>query len=389
MADMNQIHEFAVKWIDKFRDQKINYIEFVDHYMADDCAALGFEMDCGHAFERVYGAAVNNSDELDKVIDDITDISLLGSAIYSQWRYFNHWAYTGAEILEPKNRAWFIAALERLAELSKQESNSECIIILFPEFVTLKEEIEKLHTELSILLLERDELKYVECKNIEMQYMLTLGSLEYKAFELNCAMLRLKRKIELIQAKKNRQEKVSISAIDKLLDEEFAEYQEKLNEQIDKMNAALERGKGEFLTAEETKELKALYRTVVKAFHPDIHPDVSEAQIKLFQHAVDAYENGDLNALRIIKEMVAEPALPEPGENGLVVLMKEKERLLKMLELIKEQIAEIKESYPYTLKPIVQSEELMAEKKADLEDTVSRLQEMIEIYKKRIEEVMR
>ena len=389
MADMNQIHEFAVKWIDKFRDQKVNYIELVDHYMADDCAALGFEMDCGHAFERVYGAAGYNSDELDKVIDAITDIYLLGSAIYSRWRYFNHWAYTGAEILEPKNRAWFITALERLAELSKQESNSECVIILFPEYVTLKEEIEKLHTELSMLLLERDELKYVECKNIEMQYMLTLGSLEYKAFELNCAMLRLKRKIELIQAKKNRQEKVSVAAIEKLLDEEFAEYQEKLNEQIDKVNAALERSKGKLLTAEEAKELKTLYRTVVKALHPDIHPDISEAQIKLFQNAVDAYENGDLNALCIIKEMVAEPTFPEPSENGLVVLMKEKERLLKMLELIKEQIEEIKEDYPYTLKPIVQSKELTTEKKADLEDTVSRLQETIEIYKKRIEKMMR
>ncbi|MFV0267762.1 MAG: hypothetical protein ACK5HT_11565 [Draconibacterium sp.] len=179
-----------------------------------------------------------------------------------------------------------------------------------------------------------------------------------------------------------------ISAIEKLLDEEFAEYQEKLNEQIDKMNAALERGKGEFLTAEETKELKTLYRTVVKALHPDIHPNVSKAQIKLFQKAVDAYENGDLNALRIIKEMVAEPALPEQSENGVAVLIKEKERLLKMFELIKEQITEIRECYPYTLKPIVQSEELTAEKKADLEDTVSRLQEMIEIYKKRIEEMM-
>ena len=48
----------------------------------------------------------------------MTDIPLLGSAIYSQWRYFNHWAYTGAEILEPKNRAWFILALSRLALLS-------------------------------------------------------------------------------------------------------------------------------------------------------------------------------------------------------------------------------------------------------------------------------
>lgn len=100
------IHDFAVKWCDKFRDQNINYIELVDHWMADDCAALGFEMDCGHAFSEKYGQAANNYEALDRLIDDVTDIPLLGSTIYSQWRYFNHWTYTGAEILEPQNRAW-------------------------------------------------------------------------------------------------------------------------------------------------------------------------------------------------------------------------------------------------------------------------------------------
>ena len=111
MADMKQIHEFAVKWCDKFRDQKINYIELVDHYMEDDCSALGFEMDCGHAFSEKYSNAANDSEALDKIIDSVDDIPLLGSAIYSRWRYFNHWAYSGAEILEPQNRAWFILAL--------------------------------------------------------------------------------------------------------------------------------------------------------------------------------------------------------------------------------------------------------------------------------------
>lgn len=90
MPDMKQIHDFAVKWCDKFRDQNINYIDLVDHYMADDCAALGFEMDCGHAFSERYGQAANNHEALNRIIDDVTDIPLLGSAIYSQWRYFNH-----------------------------------------------------------------------------------------------------------------------------------------------------------------------------------------------------------------------------------------------------------------------------------------------------------
>lgn len=118
MANMKQIHDFAVKWCDKFRDQNINYIELVDHYMADDCAALDFEMDCGHAFSEKYGDAASNSEALNRIIDEVDDILLLGSAIYSQWRHFNHCAYSGAEIIEPQNRAWFILALSRLALLS-------------------------------------------------------------------------------------------------------------------------------------------------------------------------------------------------------------------------------------------------------------------------------
>lgn len=96
-------------------------------------------------------------------------------------------------------------------------------IIPFPDFQKLKEEIEKLRTELSMLVLERDELRFVICKNIEMEYMLKVGGLEYQAYEAECAFLRLKRKVELIQAKKNRQEKVILSAIEDALDQEFSE----------------------------------------------------------------------------------------------------------------------------------------------------------------------
>ena len=117
-----------------------------------------------------------------------------------------------------------------------RDQNTNCTVVPFPEFAALKAEVEKLRVEISMLLLERDELRFVICKNIETAYMLALGSLEYKAFELNCNVLRIKRKIDLIQAKKNRQEKIALSAIDKLLDKEFAGFQCQLNEQVDKMN---------------------------------------------------------------------------------------------------------------------------------------------------------
>ncbi|MDD4378229.1 MAG: hypothetical protein PHH48_08850 [Eubacteriales bacterium] len=63
---MKEVYDFAVKWCDKFRDQKINYMELVDHNMADDCDALGLKMDFGNAFEQLYGKAVNDYEELEK-----------------------------------------------------------------------------------------------------------------------------------------------------------------------------------------------------------------------------------------------------------------------------------------------------------------------------------
>ena len=219
--------------------------------------------------------------------------------------------------------------------------------------------------------------------------MLALGSIEYKAYELHCEVLRLKRKIDLIQAKKNRQEKVVLSAIEEQLDEEFAEYQRQLDEQINKMNKALDHSKGRPLTEEETKEIKKVYRNIVKALHPDLHPDVSPAEIQLFQNAVQAYENGDLNSLRIISEMVAEPVIPEQSESGLAVLAKEKEHLTRTLELIREQITEIKNEYPYTMKDLVEDPDKIAEKKKEIEDTISELKEAYDLYAARLKELLR
>lgn len=269
------------------------------------------------------------------------------------------------------------------------DTSSAGNVIVFPDFEKLKNEVEKMRTELSMLLLERDELQFVICKNIETEYMLNLGSIEYKAYEAQCTALRLKRKIELIQAKKNRQEKVIISAIEEVLDNEFAEYQKQLDEQINKMNDALKRSKAEVLTDEENKELKKLYRKIVKALHPDINPDVSEAQVNLFDNAVQAYKNGDLGTLRIIGEMVGNSPLPEQHKDALTQLSEEKDRLQNLLKAIRDSIEEIKSEYPYTMKEILEDKEKTEQKKQELESILSQYTELISIYQAKIEEMMR
>lgn len=431
MDNKRKIYEFARKYYDLYRSEETKEFE-VDNGFAEECEKLGFKMDCGESFKAVF-PDVNpfaDADAFKSALKQTKDEMLVGSAIFSIWRSITHWSY--GHLLDKENRELLIPAFTRLIELtfmmdensprmSKEEikrrlsmraaeyhafsddedehicesdnevenKDESTTIIVFPEFITLKAEVEKLRTEISMLLLERDELRLVICKNIETAYMLALGSLEYKTFELHCELLRLKRKIDLIQAKKNRQEKIVVSAIEKILDEEFEEYQQQLDEQINKMNKALDHSKGRPLTDEETKEIKKTYRNIVKALHPDLHPDVTPAQVQLFQNAVQAYENGDLDSLRIISEMVAEPVIPEKSENGLTILAKEKERLSKSLELIKEQIAEIKSQYPYTMKDLVDDPNQIAEKKAELENTINELKEAYEAYSNRLKEMLR
>ncbi len=269
--------------------------------------------------------------------------------------------------------------------MSSKESKK---VILFPDLEKIKEEVEQLSVELSMLVLERDELRYVTCKNIETRYMLVLGALEYRVYKSQCQALRLQRKMELIQARINHQETIILSQIEDLLDLEFEKYQAELNAKMAAMNEALLRNEGELLSEEETEELKKLYRIIVKALHPDLNPNVSEDQIQLFQNAVQAYKNGDLDTLRIIHEMVGEPEALGEEKDPLHQLLEEKARLEKRVEEVRKHIEEIKSSYPYIVKEIVEDEEKIRLRKEELEEILENNEAVIKIYKEKIKNIL-
>lgn len=271
----------------------------------------------------------------------------------------------------------------------KPKQSTECKLIIFPDFEKLKEKVERLRTELSMLLLERDELQFVICKNIETAYMLELGSLEYKAYEAQCTFLRLKRKLELIQSKINRQEKIIISRIEDTLEEEFAEYKKKFDERINKMNEAIEHSKGRPLTDEENKELKKTYRKIVKSLHPDLNPNITEGQRQLFENAVKAYKSGNLEMLRIIGEMVSEPDIIEKTVDAMTMLKENADNLEKMVSIIQQNIADIKSKYPYTMKDIVENKEKTEERRKEIESIFEQYNEGISLYQAKIDELLR
>ena len=80
---MNQkVNAFAMKYLDLYRNPQTTNIQLKEIF-ADECFALGFEMDSGNSFCEKYPKAFNDIRELNRIIEEINDPQFLGTAIFS------------------------------------------------------------------------------------------------------------------------------------------------------------------------------------------------------------------------------------------------------------------------------------------------------------------
>ncbi len=263
----------------------------------------------------------------------------------------------------------------------------ETNLIRLPAYDALKAELQVLRDELSAAILEQDDLLLQRCKNIEAAYLVRFGGLEYAAYEAECRCLRQKRKLELVIMKRNRQEHIDVGAMEDLLDREFKAYQRQLDEMIQHMNQALDRSRAETLSKADAALLKSLYRKIVKALHPDLHPELSEAKEGLFFRAVAAYQGGNLELMQAIFEMVRSDELHEEADS-LHSYMKEKELLTEKLEKVRARTAELQKTYPYTLKEFLDDEAKAAQRREELERLCHMYQAQAEDYQAQIKEYL-
>lgn len=262
-------------------------------------------------------------------------------------------------------------------------------IIEFPAYKEAKEKLIELKKTLAELVFEKDNLEFVICKNIKTQYMLTFGSLEYKLYKAYCKYLRLRRKKDMIQAKKNRQEMIDIEGIENELDDEFAEYKKVLDGKISDMKEALKRSEMDFLTDEEEILIKSLYKKIVKKIHPDINPEISDEEKEFFYKATDSYKNGDLMTIQIIYDIVFSTEDSDTEALSDKSLKDEVKRLEELIGKIQKDIDLIKSQPPYTWKVFVEDKIKRAEKLKELQNNLEAYEEAIRSQEEYVEDLMR
>ena len=115
---LHTLREFAWFWMNMYKYHNvIPFYNFKDGvYLGIALQDMGFEMDSGNSYYKKFGVErLPDLATLKRQLPDM-DIQLLGNLIFSQWRYWNHWS--DYEIMEEKDYDWFVAAFERLVELS-------------------------------------------------------------------------------------------------------------------------------------------------------------------------------------------------------------------------------------------------------------------------------
>ena len=114
-----EISKFASWYIIMYSDPVIREEELIDTF-DEECRKLGFVMDCGKMFEALYGKkAFSDAENLKKIIDSVDEITVLGSGIFSYWRYVTHWSYD-EHLTDEKHKEWMLTALNRLHFLTSK-----------------------------------------------------------------------------------------------------------------------------------------------------------------------------------------------------------------------------------------------------------------------------
>ena len=86
-----KIYSFSRKWLDLYSSENTRPQDLEDTCFAKECEELEFKMDAEKAFNRKHSCATVSTEVMRATCRGETDIDLLGSAIYSHWRYLTHW----------------------------------------------------------------------------------------------------------------------------------------------------------------------------------------------------------------------------------------------------------------------------------------------------------
>ena len=222
-------------------------------------------------------------------------------------------------------------------------------LIIHEEYLKYKEELEKLTEHLAKMVEEYTHKVSHEYHLLLTEYINKIGKLERTEFEYSLKAMAIKRKMELARSYLNRKEAPDEDKIDEEIQKEYKEYYERLAQMEKDIKVANVFTDAPVLSEEEGKELKFLYKQLVKKLHPDVKKEATEKDLMLWNQAVDSYEKGDLEMLRTIADIASgiEEKLPEKSEDAVEELKEKCEKVRTRITEYMSKLSSLDKVFPF------------------------------------------
>lgn len=224
----------------------------------------------------------------------------------------------------------------------------------------------------------------VEGPNIKSTYMMLVGQLEHRVFELKTEINRWKRRFTLKQAALNAGLKPDYLAIETELDKEFAEYLTQIKQHLQEIKEASLNFHAGRMSEEESTALRVAYLDAVKRLHPDINPGLPQAAVDLWNQIQKAYEDKDWDQVKFLAGLVDGVVSGKKdftaSKDGLEELKKECEKLAAKCAELAERTEKARSTVPFTYTVLLEDEEAVAERQNQLKAQISALEECVKEY---------
>ena len=212
--------------------------------------------------------------------------------------------------------------------------------------------------------------KYFDLKT---QYIVKIGYLEHELYDLDIKLGVAKRKIELAQEALSQNSKVNLSLIEAEIKREFCEFLDIIDSKEREIKIAGYFNSVDRLTEEEYQDLRKYYKSIARLILPDIHPNLNEVQKALWEKANIAYENGEVQFLKIIYKLANDEAfgLKEFEEVSISEMDK---RIVDFENKINKDLRDIQalqDNFPFNKEELLKDEGKIKEIQKNLRSNIS------------------
>ena len=252
----------------------------------------------------------------------------------------------------------------------------------------MQNEIAELRHNLAELIFEIDQSIFHESKYLEKEYMEEIGHLELKSFKIQCSILRIRRKIEIVKELIDNNRYLDLEFVEKILDIDFEEYNTMLQEQTNLLKLALRQTELFTLSDAEEDKLCTIYKELINTLHPDLNLQQAEAATELYNEGVTAFSKKDLTALQNVLERSFCLKSPVPVITDSALLLQTKAALEKIIMDLQEQQSFLFKSFPFVNINLLRDEDQLTAKIYELNEHISYYETHLARFESQLKELI-